>query len=351
MADLTVGEIITNHGKMFLNIGSETVALDQNFRDRTRFYLTILAKRVWDLAPFWFRLARNASLSVAVNDESVAMPADFSHAGDQMQIYLSGFPFYQLTPVEPDELNSYRRMVGSATVIGRPTTYTLEGVASTGRPLLQFWPKANQPYTLLVDEYVQKTPDLIDRPGPPTAAIGAAGALSGVYSYLVTFVTALGETEAGVVSNSITLAAQKGNLSGIPVSPARAVTARKIYRTAAGGTTYGLVTTISDNTTTTLTGDDLVDGSLGVAPPTLAAAVTGIERFPADAVERLFVEGLRTLSGTAQGDLRDRKWMEDWMKTVINFWGEYKQGRNEPLSMPRYGVIRGVRAGFYPRWI
>lgn len=346
---LTFGEIISNHLRFYLNIGSDTVALDQNLRARAGFFLLVLAKRVWDLAPFWFRLKETGTISLVLNDTEGVMPVDWSHIAEETQIYIQDFPFYQLTPLWPDELSALRRTNGSDQITGRPTSYTLSGRNTAGRPLLQIWPKADQAYTLIVNDYVKLMPDLVDRPGPPTAAVGTATGLTGVYTYLITFVTPSGETEAGVVSNTITLANQKGNLTAIPVSPAHSVTARKVYRTAAGGSTYGLVTTIADNTTTTFTGDALADGARGVAPPTVLTAITGTEQFPEDAIERLFVEGLRVSMATSQGDLRDRTWQADWEKTVLAFWGEYKQGRNDEILFPRYGASSAVGSGFYPR--
>jgi uncharacterized phiE125 gp8 family phage protein len=55
-------------------------------------------------------------------------------------------------------------------------------------------------------------------------------------------------------------------VSGIPLGGA-SVTARKLYRTAAGGSTYLLLATIADNTTTTYT-DNIADASLGAGAPT-----------------------------------------------------------------------------------
>jgi hypothetical protein len=346
---MTVGEVISNSLRFFLNIGSDAVANDQNLRDRARFFLTILAKDIWDLAPYWWRLKNGGTVSVASGDTQSLMPSDFSHAGEEMQIYLENFPIYTLEWKAPDQLQAFRRSQGAQQARGRPAVYTLHDVNTAGRSYLQFWPMADNAYTLLVDGYVMKMPDLVDRPGPPIAAVGSATGLTGEYSYLVTFVTADGETEAGVASNSITLANQKGNLSSIPISPCRSVTSRKIYRTAAGGSTYGLLTTIADNTTTTLVGDSTGDGSLGAAPPTIVTAVTGLQRFPEDAQERLLVQGLRTLMATSQGDLRANKFDEQWRADVQRFWGEYKQGRNEPTSMPRYGVVQGIRGGYWPR--
>jgi hypothetical protein len=90
----------------------------------------------------------------------------------------------------------------------------------------------------------------------------------GNYSYKITLVTANGETEAGTLSNVVTTDAthKQVQLSAIPTGDFT-VTSRKIYRTAAGGSSYNLVATINDNTTTTYN-DNIADGSLGTAAPT-----------------------------------------------------------------------------------
>jgi len=110
-------------------------------------------------------------------------------------------------------------------------------------------------------------------PTAPTAALiapPAAGNVNdGTHRYLVTFVTADGETEAGAVSSVVTVADKavngKVSLTAIPTGGSN-VTARKIYRTAAGGSTYLLLATLADNTTTTYT-DNTADSSLGLGAP------------------------------------------------------------------------------------
>lgn len=114
-------------------------------------------------------------------------------------------------------------------------------------------------------------------PGACVSALAGAGAGNvdnGTHSYKVTFVTATGETDAGPVSNTTTVADETVNgkiaLSSIPTSSFAGVTSRKIYRTAAGNAATGpwlLLTTIADNTTTTLT-DNTADSGLGATAPT-----------------------------------------------------------------------------------
>jgi len=108
-------------------------------------------------------------------------------------------------------------------------------------------------------------------PTAPTVALvsSAGNVTSGAHRYRVTFVTADGETEGGTVSASVTtITASAGQvaLSAIPLGGS-AVTSRKLYRTAADGSTYLLLATIANNTATTYT-DNLADGSLGAAAPT-----------------------------------------------------------------------------------
>lgn len=110
-------------------------------------------------------------------------------------------------------------------------------------------------------------------PGIITAALAspavAGNVDNGVHRYLATFVTADGETEAGTISAAVTVADKTVNgkvtLTAIPLGGAL-VTSRKLYRTAAGGSTYLLLATLADNTTTTYT-DNIADSALGAGAP------------------------------------------------------------------------------------
>jgi uncharacterized phage protein gp47/JayE len=108
-------------------------------------------------------------------------------------------------------------------------------------------------------------------PSAPTAAINVtAGNLNGSYEYAVTFVTASGETLQGADSAAVAPVNQQVNLTAIPIG-GTGTTARKIYRQKNGTGSYQLVTTISNNTATTFT-DNVADGSLGAAAPTVDTA-------------------------------------------------------------------------------
>ena len=87
----------------------------------------------------------------------------------------------------------------------------------------------------------------------------AAGNPNGTYYYAQTFVTSGGEEVLGGVSNSVTVISHQISLS-LPLGYDGTLT-RKIYRTKASGSTYYLLASISDNTTTTYT-DNIADGAL-----------------------------------------------------------------------------------------
>lgn len=129
----------------------------------------------------------------------------------------------------------------------------------------------------------------LEIPSPTVAATatpnGTAGSLTGGnYSYVVTFVTAFGETSQGPISNTaLGVLNQSMQLTNIPLGPTGVVEgvaipetiARRIYRTTAGGTAYNLVTTLNDNTTTSFL-DGVADANLGVAVPIYSNALSSV---------------------------------------------------------------------------
>lgn len=134
---------------------------------------------------------------------------------------------------------------------------------------------ATEPVTLTELRTFMRIGEGNSEPAPtkPTVALidpAAAGNVdNGVHRYRVTFVTADGETEGGEISDAVTVADKAVNgkvtVSAIPLGGSL-VTSRKVYRTIAGGSTYLLLTTIADNTTTTYT-DNTADSGLGAQVP------------------------------------------------------------------------------------
>jgi len=132
---------------------------------------------------------------------------------------------------------------------------------------------------------------------PTAAKTAGSGLASGTYKYLTTFISQGGETTIGPSVTVTTSAGQQQvNLSAIPVGPSSptlpgistsSVTGRNIYRTQVGGSTFTLLTTLGDNTTTTYT-DSTADATIATmpAPPTLNTS--GIFYWPP--LERDFAE-------------------------------------------------------------
>jgi hypothetical protein len=127
----------------------------------------------------------------------------------------------------------------------------------------------------------------------PTLATSGTG-LTGTYQYAITYVTNFGETSIGP-SASIVLANQGVALTNIPLAPFGTiqsgidttantfplVTARKVYRTTAGGSAFLLLGTIPNNTATTFTDTGIADIALGSAAPIYSTAeVTAFEIWP-----------------------------------------------------------------------
>ena len=344
---LTAGETITSALQFCMNIGTSQIENDADLRKKAWFFLTEFGKRSFVLAPNWWKLASDTTLSLTSGDDNLDAPADFSHWGEQGQLYLQLYPAGPLRWEEPEALYALRRQIIPNTGRGRPLAHTLKGRSSTGTPLIQVWPTADVTYALTADNYVKKVMDFVDRPVACAAESNGAGVMTGDYQWSITFVTASGETEAGVLSTVLPdLATEQALLTNVPVSPCRSVTSRKVYRTTAGGdaSTLGLVGTISNNVATTFN-DNVPDGSLGAAPPTPSQAVTGTEQFPDDMIETVFVRGIVVPFATAQGDLRDNKFRDEWEKDIKRYWGEFKQGNNFPKSFPRFGQVQNTATG------
>mgnify|MGYP003642347861 CR=1 FL=1 len=120
----------------------------------------------------------------------------------------------------------------------------------------------------LDSEYGEPAPLALTAALASPAAVGSVD--DGAHRYRVTFVTADGQTDGGVISSAVTVANKTVNgkieLTAIPLGGG-AVTSRKLYRTAAGGSDYLLLATVADNTTTIYT-DNIADSALGAAAPT-----------------------------------------------------------------------------------
>jgi len=132
--------------------------------------------------------------------------------------------------------------------------------------------------------YFETTADVTTpAPGNPIAPIptttAGAGNLTGAYEYVVTFLTAQGETLPSPDSSILNVTAGQINVTAIPLGGPQ-TTGRKLYRQVNGTGNYRLVQTFNNNTTTSFI-DNVSDASIATAaiPPTVDTA----HRIPAQA--------------------------------------------------------------------
>jgi hypothetical protein len=239
---------------------------------------------------------------------------------------------------------------------GIPRRYTWSGVSGLGLRQIKTWPTDNS--TLEIKQYDRCLPELIDAPIAPAVAVDeTVGNVTGPVSYVMTYVTAAGETEGGPVSASISPATQQVTISEIPVSAARSVTGRKFYRTAAGGYQHKLVSTLTltdnlpdEEQARTLT-DNTLDASLGASAPVPGTATyTGLEIFPADFHESLLLSGLREAIASSVGDQREGMFSEQWIRDLRRMWADQKPGQNQGWAMPIFGGAQGTGWGAGRSW-
>jgi hypothetical protein len=102
-----------------------------------------------------------------------------------------------------------------------------------------------------------------------TVTSNAVGSLNGDYRYKVTNVNSQGvESDVGPVTTTFAAAGATLRVASIPVAPqSHGISARKLYRTKTSAlSTWYLVTTLNDNTTTTYD-DNGIDSTLGAEAP------------------------------------------------------------------------------------
>lgn len=330
---MTTAELISAAGSYHSSAGNPSITLDLEARKRAHFLLTKVGNRVDNSAPHWWR---NGDGSVVLSSGIGTMPADFAHAGDQMRVFISGVLQQEVLYKPP---HFVKAAIATVPQTGAPTMWTLDGRTSVGLPKILTYPTSSA--TLLLRNYVKRMPELIDAPLSLVTAEGAAGSPSGAYNYKVTFVTASGETEGGVVSSTRTVSSKRLELTAIRTWHGRTVTARKIYRTAASGLQHKLVTTLSDNLTT-IYSDNTADGALGANVPLPAEAVTGLEYFPEAFHDSALYDGLVYLLARGAGDGRSIELDAKWERSVLNLWEEYRQGKNRVVAPPPFpGFSRG----------
>jgi hypothetical protein len=214
--------------------------------------------------------------------------------------------------------------------------------------LIQVTPPAFEPLTIAEVSAQLRLDATNQEPAPGALACALASpaapgsVTNGAHRYLVTFVTADGETQAGTESAVVTVvdAATNGQvkLTGIPVGSSL-VTARKLYRTQAAGTVFLLLATIANNTATTYT-DNLADGSLGAGAP--SANTTG---------DPFLLSLIQTARDYAETFTRKRFVTQSWKLTLDSFPPAYIDAFRAPQLQMQGGPVAMVGSPINLEWI
>lgn len=335
----TTGECITTGLRQGTSVGASTIAYDEPLRAQGHLLLSQIAARVHTYAPYWWKVG-DGTVAILANTNKGTAPANFNNFGKQGSVWLQGAR-RPLSWLDPILLESARQT--NPSLRAEPTQYTLRTRTSTGLAEIDVYPTPGTNVTLELFEYAKKIPELIDTPLAPGVAVGAAVGLTQTVSYRISVVHAAGETEAGPASADLVLANQKANLTGISTSYSRSATARKVYRNkAATQNVWFLAETLADNITTILTGEADADGALGAAALTLDQAVTGMEQFPSDFHETIFIDGLVQMLRAARKSAPFNLFSEDWTQNLRRMWADQRQDQHVARVMPPYGQAAGV---------
>lgn len=185
-----------------------------------------------------------------------------------------GVGVFNITPAQPTQSESITIGAQPPTIQVARTTAGKPGQNEVQR--LTITPNAESGSAFTITFGGHTTNAIPTPPKAPSVSVGA-GSLTGNYYYVITFVTATGETEHSAPSAQFNIPGAGANVT-LPLGPS-VVTARRIYRTLAGGDVNGpyyLVATQADNTTTTYT-DSASDATIQLNPqaPTTNGVLLG----------------------------------------------------------------------------
>lgn len=145
------------------------------------------------------------------------------------------------------------------------TTRQVDGVTTGWRFLTEIADNTTTTYTDDTADtsltYAPPMPIAPPQVGPLVGSAGA-GALTGNYSYVLTYVTPWGETAAGPVSNTFAASSNGISLKEMPFGGVKNVSAMRVYRTQSGGSTYYYNPTLRLTGTSTDTSGTITDPSV-----------------------------------------------------------------------------------------
>lgn len=255
----------------------------------------------------WPYAAKTDTIVTSTSVAYASLPADFGTITETGGVYIES-QINPLVRLEPNLLwKRFQYNSGAGAGTGKPQAYAIIGNVGSGtfRNRIQFDRTPDAVYTITL-HYKITCPLVLDRPTAATAALaglGAGNVDTGTHSYVVTFVGEdASESESGVISNVVSsISGSNGQiaLTGIPLG-STAVVSRKLYRTSANGSSYKLLATISDNTTTTYA-DNLADSTLGAVAP---GVVSSFQIIPKDYHRSVILKGVIAGLARVRGDGR-----------------------------------------------
>lgn len=325
---MTTGQLVDVVITHFINSGSGD-STDTTWRQRVVERAQETVDDWWDENDWRSKLVTTTA-SLTSGTDSVDAPSDFDTFTEHGGLFIqSGGVWRRLTYINPARLYEERENNRDST--GCPRYYTDAQIDSSYLYQITFDITADQTYSLRL-YYESNPPILLDRPTALTATAGSAGNVNGTVIYRVTAVGVDGtESELGPATTA-TASNEQMNLASIYTGGV-SVVSRKIYRTVASGSTFKLLTTISDNSTTTYT-DNTADGSLG-ATATATTTASSLERIPLK-YQRTAIQ-MGTIARVAK-DFGD-------MRAFSEFDAKYEAAKAKAKSRSQPGLEDPIRIG------
>jgi hypothetical protein len=334
---VTTGQLIDLVLEHWVNPGSND-ANDATWRKRVLERGQEVVEEIWD-ADAWEFKQTTTTLSLTSGTDTVDVPSNWSTIGENGSLWITvGDRAHELEYMEPHRLLREReknRNAGS----GCPDYYTVTQQDATFLTQIIFDQTADQTYSLRL--YYDSTPPiLLDRPTALTATEvdSGSGGVAGTVSYRVVFVDSDGgESEAGA-TRSVTIVSSGPTdvaLTSIPTGNS-SVVSRKIYRTESGGSDYKLLTTLSDNTTTSYT-DDSDDSSLGAAM-TASATSSSLQRIPREFHRSVVHKGVKARIAPDFGDGRAADFDAEYRRELGSMKSRRRHGLDDPPGIGDEGI-------------
>lgn len=325
------GELITR----MMSFGDNVKSTDADYRPRRRRHLQWAQDgydQVWNAFDWGWKLKRG-SLVFPTGSKEAPLPADYGAEPEGGGLFDGPKRLVNMQSQVVQDIQEGAISPGQSSI-----TYAIYGWSDTlQRPVVQL--NIAGPLTL-VFIYNRKPPYLADKPwdGLPTAAVGAAGALTGTYQYIQVYETADGYLHEPSDVASVVLAAQRATVTYADPGPVgeHKVKWIRIYRTEAGGADLKLLTRLTYTQAKAagfVLSDNALDGTLGEAYVEQSPLV----QIPDQYHHTVLLASCMSKAKRSKGDTRD------WAK-------DYQTGLADMIinERPRRSTIQRVPIGASP---